>query len=88
MAGKFLGFLVHQRGIDVYLSKVQAIATMKPPTTLTQLKSFLGKVSYIWQFISSLATLTAVFTPLQKRKTLLLEFQMPTDIPPAAATHD
>ena len=87
-AGKFLGFLVHQRGIDVYLSKVQAIATMKPPTTLTQLKSFLGKVSYIWQFISSLATLTAVFTPLQKRKTLLLEFQMPTDIPPAAATHD
>ena len=87
-AGKFLGFLVHQRGIDVYLSKVQAIATMKPPTTLTQLKSFLGKVSYIWQFISSLATLTAVFTPLQKRKTLLLEFQMPTDIPLAAATHD
>ena len=34
-AGKFLGFLVHQRGIDVDPSKVQAIATMKPPTTLT-----------------------------------------------------
>ena len=33
--GKFLGFLVHQRGIDVDLSKVQAIATMKPLTTLT-----------------------------------------------------
>ncbi|XP_075675050.1 uncharacterized protein LOC142644290 [Castanea sativa] len=41
--GKFLGFLVHQRGVDVNPSKVQAIATMKPPTTLTQLKSFLGK---------------------------------------------
>ena len=35
MAEKFLGFLVHQRGIDVDPSKVQAIATMKPPTTLT-----------------------------------------------------
>ena len=34
-AGKFLGFLVHQRGIDVGPSKVQAIATMKPLTTLT-----------------------------------------------------
>ena len=34
-AGKFLGFLVHQRGIDVDPSKVQAIATMKPLTTLT-----------------------------------------------------
>ena len=34
-AGKFLGFLVHQRGIDVNPSKVQAIATMKPLTTLT-----------------------------------------------------
>ena len=34
-AGKFLGFLVHQRGIDVDPSKVQAIATMKLLTTLT-----------------------------------------------------
>ncbi|XP_050242357.1 uncharacterized protein LOC126691348 [Quercus robur] len=42
-ARKFLGFLVHQRGIDVGPSKVQAIATMKPPITLMQLKSFLGK---------------------------------------------
>ena len=33
--GKFLGFLVHQRGIDIDPSKVQAITTMKPPATLT-----------------------------------------------------
>ena len=46
-ARKFLGFLVHQRGIDVDPSKVQAITTMKPPATHTQLKSFLGKLSYI-----------------------------------------
>ena len=46
-AGKFLGFLVHQRGIDVDPSKVQAITTIKLPATLTQLKSFLGKLSYI-----------------------------------------
>ena len=68
MAEKFLGFLVHQRGIDVDPSKVQAIATMKPPTTLTQLKSFLGKLSYIRQFILGFATLTAVFSPLLKKE--------------------
>ena len=67
MAGQFLGFLVHQRGIDVDPSKVQAITTMKPPTTLTQLKSFLGNLSYIQRFIPSLAALTAAFAPLLKK---------------------
>ena len=67
MAGKFLGFLVHQRGIDVDPSKVQAIPTMKPSTTLTQLKSFLSKLSYIRQFIPGLTALTAIFTPLPKK---------------------
>uniref|UniRef100_A0A2N9HCW8 Integrase catalytic domain-containing protein n=1 Tax=Fagus sylvatica TaxID=28930 RepID=A0A2N9HCW8_FAGSY len=46
-AGKFLGFLVHQHGIDVDPVKASTIATMKPPTTHKELKSFLGKLSYI-----------------------------------------
>ena len=40
--GKFLDFLVHSRGIDVDPTKAIAIATMKPPTTMKELKSFLG----------------------------------------------
>uniref|UniRef100_A0A2N9J9P3 RNA-directed DNA polymerase n=1 Tax=Fagus sylvatica TaxID=28930 RepID=A0A2N9J9P3_FAGSY len=47
LAGKFLGFLVHQRDIDIDPAKASAIATMKPPTTHKELKSFLGKPSYI-----------------------------------------
>ena len=47
VAGKFLGFLVHQRGIDVDPMKAKAIATMKPLMTVKELKSFLGKLSYI-----------------------------------------
>ena len=66
-ARKFLGFLMHQRGIDVDPSKVQAITTMKPLATLTHLKSFLGELSYIRQFIPGLAALTAAFTPLLKK---------------------
>ena len=65
--GKFLGFLVHQRGIDVDPSKAQAIATMKPPTTVKELKSFLGKLLYIRRFIPGLAAFTTAFTPLLKK---------------------
>uniref|UniRef100_A0A2N9HJD4 RNA-directed DNA polymerase n=1 Tax=Fagus sylvatica TaxID=28930 RepID=A0A2N9HJD4_FAGSY len=44
-AGKFLGFLVHNRGIDVDPAKASAIATMRPPTSHKELKSFLGRES-------------------------------------------
>ena len=66
-AGKFLGFLIHQKGISYHPRKVQAIITMQPPATLTRIKSFLGKLSYIWRFIPGLATLTVAFTPLLKK---------------------
>ena len=36
----FLGFLVHSRGIDVNPTKAMAIATMKPPATIKELKVF------------------------------------------------
>jgi hypothetical protein len=66
-AGKFLGFLVHQRGIDVDPTRASAIATMKPPTTHKELKSFLGKLSYIRRFIPGLAAVTSAFAPLLKK---------------------
>ena len=66
-AGKFLEFLVHSRGIDVDLAKAMTIATMKPPTTVKELKSFLGKVSYIRRFIFTLALITLAFMKLLKK---------------------
>ena len=38
--GKFLGFLVHNKGIDVDPAKAMAIVNMKPPATVKELKSF------------------------------------------------
>uniref|UniRef100_A0A2N9FCJ7 RNA-directed DNA polymerase n=1 Tax=Fagus sylvatica TaxID=28930 RepID=A0A2N9FCJ7_FAGSY len=66
-AGKFLGFLVHNRGIDVDPAKASAIATMKAPTSHKELKSFLGRLSYIRRFIPGLAAATAIFMPLMKK---------------------
>jgi hypothetical protein len=66
-AGKFLGFLVHKRGIDVDPAKSTTIAIMKPPTNVKQLKSFLGRLSYIRRFIPGLASLTSHFSHLLKK---------------------
>lgn len=64
---KFLGFLVHSRGIDVDLTKTVAIATMKPLTIVKELKRFLGKVSHIKRFVLGLASIILAFTRLLKK---------------------
>ena len=53
--GKFLGFLGHHRRIDLDLTKVEAITTPSPLTSLKKLRSFVGKVSYLRRFIPGLA---------------------------------
>ena len=64
---KFLGFLVHNKGIGVDPVKTTAIAIIRPPATVKELKSFLGKVSYIQRFIPGLASITSAFTKLLKK---------------------
>uniref|UniRef100_A0A2N9H5W3 RNA-directed DNA polymerase n=1 Tax=Fagus sylvatica TaxID=28930 RepID=A0A2N9H5W3_FAGSY len=59
--------ILKKRGIDVDPARASAIATMKPPTTHKELKSFLGKLSYIRRFISGLAAVTSAFAPLLKK---------------------
>ena len=46
-SGKFLGFVVHNRGIDLDPTKDKAIAALSPPTTLKELRSFMGKFFFI-----------------------------------------
>ena len=63
-----LGFLIHSRGKDVDLAKAMAIATMKPLATVKELKSFIGKVTYIRRFIHGLASITSTITKLRKKR--------------------
>ena len=52
---KFLGFLVHHSGFDLDPTKAKEITNLSPLTTLKELRSFVGKVSYLRRFIPGLA---------------------------------
>ena len=67
--GKFLRFLVHSKGISVDPAKATTIATMRRPTTVRELKSFLGRVSYIRRFVPGLASVTTGLSKLLKKGT-------------------
>ena len=60
-------FFGTHRGISVDLAKATTIATMKRPITVNELKSFLGRVSYIRSFIPRLASVTSGLSKLLKR---------------------
>ncbi|KAI5336032.1 hypothetical protein L3X38_026166 [Prunus dulcis] len=66
-SGKFLSFQVHQRGIHVDSEKTKAINALAPPKNTKELKSFIGRLSYIRSFIVCLAAMMSVFTPLLKK---------------------
>ena len=51
-AGKFLGFMVSQRGIEVNLEKVRAILELEPPRTVKAVQSLNGKVAALNRFVS------------------------------------
>ena len=51
-AGKFLGFMVSQRGIEVNPEKVQAILELEPPRTVKAVQSLNGKVAVLNRFVS------------------------------------
>ena len=66
-ASKFLKFIVHQRGIDDDIAKVQYVSARPPRMKLKELKGLLDKLSYIRRFTPVLAMLTSAFAPLLKK---------------------
>ena len=51
MTGKFLGFIVSQRGIEVNPDKIQAIIEMTPPRNMKEVQSLKGKVVVLNRFV-------------------------------------
>ena len=51
-AGKFLGFMVSQRGIEANPDKIRAITKIKPPKNVKEVQSLNGKVAALNRFVS------------------------------------
>ena len=66
-AGQFLGFLVHERGIEIGLKSQEAVKTMKPSTT-KELQKLIGKINFVRRFISNLSGRIEPFMGLVKIK--------------------
>jgi ribonuclease HI len=67
-AGQFLGFMVHQRGIEISRKSIDAINKVVAPTNKTELQSLIGKINFIRRFISNLSGKIKAFSPLLKLK--------------------
>ncbi|CAL2239241.1 unnamed protein product [Prunus armeniaca] len=67
-AGNFLGFLVHQRGIEVDKNKAKSIIEALPPRNKKELQSLLGKINFLRRFISNIAGKIQPFSSLLRLK--------------------
>ncbi|KAL0420626.1 UNVERIFIED_CONTAM: hypothetical protein Slati_3085500 [Sesamum latifolium] len=68
--GRFLGFMVTQRGIKANLLKIKAIMDMKTPTCLNEAQRLTGRIAAVSRFISKFAEKTLpFFKTLWKAKT-------------------
>jgi hypothetical protein len=61
---KFLGFIIHEHGIEIDPKWVESIKNVKAPTCKKELQSFLDKVNYLRRFILNLSGRVKAFTPI------------------------
>ena len=67
MVGKFLGFMVSQRGIETNLDKIRAIIEMAPPRNMKEVQSLNGKVAALNRFVSRATNKSLPFFCMLKR---------------------
>jgi hypothetical protein len=66
--GQFLGFLVHERGIEIGLKSQEVERTMAPPTMKRELQQLISKINFVRRFISNLSGRIESFMDLVKNK--------------------
>jgi hypothetical protein len=65
---KFLGHTISSEGISVDPTKVQEVMDWKPPTSVHQIRSFLGLVGYYRRFIPDFSKIAKPMTELLKKE--------------------
>jgi hypothetical protein len=68
LADKFLGFLIHEHGIEVDPTKIESINKVQPLQCKNDMQKFLGKVNYLIRFISNLSEKISAFAPILRLK--------------------
>jgi hypothetical protein len=51
-SGKFLGFMVSQRGIEANPDKIKAILEMQPPKNIKETQGLTGRIAALNRFVS------------------------------------
>jgi len=67
-AGKFLGFIIHEKGIEIDPKRIEVMKKVEAPACKKNLQKFLGKVNYLRRFISNLSGKIDDFTPILRLK--------------------
>ncbi|GKV28094.1 hypothetical protein SLEP1_g37185 [Rubroshorea leprosula] len=70
-SGKFLGFMVSRRGIEVNPEKIRAIAEMEPPKSVKDIQRLTGRVAALHRFISKSADKCLPFFKIMSSPPLL-----------------
>nr|XP_017217204.1 PREDICTED: uncharacterized protein LOC108194776 [Daucus carota subsp. sativus] len=65
-AGKFLGFMVSNRGIEANPEKIKAVQEMQPPRTQREVQKLAGSLAALRRFVSKLAERCLPFFELLK----------------------
>ena len=69
---KFLGHVVSKGGIAVDPSKIEAVMNWDRPTTVTEIRSFLGLAGYYRRFIKGFSQIALPLTKLTRKNTQFL----------------
>ncbi|KAJ3687989.1 hypothetical protein LUZ61_017153 [Rhynchospora tenuis] len=68
-SGKFLGFIISERGIEAHPDKCQAVVNLKSPKSIKEVQGLTGRIAALSRFISQSAMLCKPFFDVIKKKT-------------------
>jgi hypothetical protein len=67
-ASKFLGFIIHENGIEIDPKKLESIQKVQPPQSKNDMQKFIGELNYLWRFIFNLSGKISAFTAIPHLK--------------------